>query len=66
MIVSHLDIIYVVSDYVELPSPSEASWTFESYVSMDKDDFKLTAWAKDSNQSRIVITPQTIMKPDLP
>lgn len=57
---SYEDIVGILSPYMSLPGPEEASWTFVSYVSVRRDTFVLRARARDSMRTLIDLTPTEI------
>ena len=63
MISSHSDLIRILSPYVRLPDPPNASWTFVSYTSAMRDTFVLKGRAKDRKGTLLIVTPTELTPP---
>ena len=57
---THADLVSIIGTYVQIANATDASFTFNTYVSASTDTFVLTAKAKDRNRTLITVTPTTI------
>ncbi|MFC1628951.1 hypothetical protein ACFL3H_07555 [Gemmatimonadota bacterium] len=53
----------VLSPYIRMPAPEDASWTFAAYARARPDTFVLTAIARDKARTWITVTP-TVIRPN--
>lgn len=60
MVTSHQDLIDILSPYIRMPEPQDASWTFSSYARAREDTFVLRARALDKARTWITVTPMVI------